>query len=84
MYELRNLLVLEYAKHVSNLTSYSCKTTLKMRASYQIWLVSRHGEAPLPARVLQLLLLHPGEVGDRHRWGRHRATLWYASTLDGG
>lgn len=33
---------------------------------YQIWLVSRHREAPLPARVLQLLLLHPGEVGDGH------------------
>ena len=54
-----------------------------MRASYQVWLVSRHGEAPLPARVLQLLLLHPGEVGDRHRRGSHHATMWYASTLDG-
>ena len=84
VYELIILLVLEYAKHVTNLTSYSCKTTLKMGASYQIWLVSRHGEAPLPARVLQLLLLHPREVGDRHRWGSHHAAIWYASTLDGG
>ena len=83
VYELIFLLVLENAKYV-NLTSLSRKTSLKMRASYQIWLVSRHGEAPLPARVLQLLLLHPREVGDRHRWGSHHAAIWYASTLDGG
>ena len=52
-----------------------CNMVGEMRASYQIWLVSRHGEAPLPARVLQLLFLHPGEVGDGDRWGRHHGTL---------
>ena len=60
-----------------------------MRASYQIWLVSRHGEAPLPARVLQLLFLHPREVGyDGPRWGRHHGTLrvrlcWALGRMDG-
>ena len=52
----------------------------EMRASYQIWLVSRHGEAPLPARVLQLLFLHPREVGDDgDRCGRHHGTLGFGT-----